>query len=172
MSGACAFTVLVFLCLVVVCRLTCSYPLFKFAVSHHMDKRSDRPAWPIGWYSYPSHLSIQDICTRNMRVWLWRTNCCWILVDDNGCFLSGGEQATKHWMQVLHRWNEEPVGEHWYRRSAPTRVFLADFGRKKVYGPYSRFSWGKCREASWGSYAKLRVIYGKVDWRHATETTS
>jgi len=76
MSGAYAFTVLTFLRLVVVCRLTCSYPLLSFSVSHHSYEGSGRPAWPMVDDSYPSHLLIKVLRTRNMRVWRLHANWC------------------------------------------------------------------------------------------------
>ena len=41
-----------------------------------------------------------------------------------------------------------------------------------MYGPYSWLSRGKSRKAIWGSYAKLRVMEGRVDLSHATGVTS
>jgi len=80
MSGAYAFTVLMFLRLVIVCRLTCLYPLLRFYVYRHSDEGSGRPAWPMLWDSNPLHLLIKVLRTRNMRVWRWRTNWCWSIV--------------------------------------------------------------------------------------------
>jgi len=56
--------------------------------------------------------------------------------------------------------------------SLPISVDCADFGHTYVYGPYSWLSRRKCREAIWGSYAKLRVIEGRVDLSYATGMTS
>jgi len=69
MSGAYAFKVLMFLRLVTFCRLTCLYPLLSFSVYRHSDNGSGRPAWPMLWDSYPLHLFIKVLRTRNMRVW-------------------------------------------------------------------------------------------------------
>jgi len=56
--------------------------------------------------------------------------------------------------------------------SLPMSVACADFGHTYVYGLLTRFSREKCRKASWGSYAKLRVMDGRVDLSHATGMTS
>jgi len=69
MSGAYAFTVLMFLRPVIVCRLTCSYPLLSFSVYRHSDERSGRPSWPMLWDLYPLHVLKKALRTRNMRVW-------------------------------------------------------------------------------------------------------
>jgi len=55
------------------------------------------------------------------------------------------------------------LGSTGTEESLPISVACADFGHTYVYGPLSRFSRGICRKASWGSYAKLRVMDGKVD---------
>jgi len=47
MSGAYAFKVVMFLRLVIDCRLTCLYPLLSFSVYHHSDEGSGRAAWPM-----------------------------------------------------------------------------------------------------------------------------
>jgi len=57
-----------FLRLVVVCRLTCLYPLLSFSVYRHSDEGSGRPSWPMFWDLYPLHLLIKALRTRNMRV--------------------------------------------------------------------------------------------------------
>jgi len=41
----------------------------QFPVSHHSDEGSGRPAWPMVWDLCPSHLLIQVLGFRNMRVW-------------------------------------------------------------------------------------------------------
>ena len=46
MSEAYAFKVLMFLRLVIACRLTCLYPLLSFSVYLHSDEGSGRPSWP------------------------------------------------------------------------------------------------------------------------------
>jgi len=51
MSGAYAFKVLMFLRLVIDCRLTCLYPLLSCSVYRHIDEGSGRPAWPMFWDS-------------------------------------------------------------------------------------------------------------------------
>jgi len=68
MFGAYTFKVLMFLSLLIVCRLTCLYPLFCFSVYRHSDGGSVRPAWPMVWDSYPLHLLMNLLRTRNMRV--------------------------------------------------------------------------------------------------------
>jgi len=74
---------------------------------------------------------------------------------------------------VLYRRYQKFVGEHWYRGIAPDQCRLCGFRTHiYAYGPYTRFSPGKCRKASWGSYAKLRVMDDRVDLSHATEITS
>jgi len=65
-----------------------------------------------------------------------------------------------------------PLGSTGTEGWLPISVACVVFGHTYVYGRYSRFSRGKCRKAKWGSYAKLRVMDGKVDLRHATGTTS
>jgi len=65
-----------------------------------------------------------------------------------------------------------PLGTTDIEGSLPISVACANFGHTYVYGPYSRSSRGKCRKASWGSYAKLRVMKGRVDLSHATGITS
>jgi len=65
-----------------------------------------------------------------------------------------------------------PLGSTGIEGSVPTSVACADFGHTYVYGPYSRFSRGKWRKASWGSYPNLCVIEGRVDFSHATGSTS
>jgi len=65
-----------------------------------------------------------------------------------------------------------PLGSTGMEGSLPISVDCADFGHTYVYGPYSRFSRGKCRKASWGSYAKLRVMEGGVDLSHTIGVTS
>jgi len=70
MSGATAFKVLMFLRLVIVCRLTCLYPLLRFSDYRHSDEESDRPSWHMLWDLYPLHLLIKAVRTQNMRVWL------------------------------------------------------------------------------------------------------
>jgi len=61
-----------------------------------------------------------------------------------------------------------PLGSSGTEGSLPISVACADFGHTYVYGPQTRFSRGKCRKASWGSYAKLCVMDGRVDLSHAT----
>jgi len=80
MSGAYAFKLLMFLRLVIACRLTFLYPLPSFSVHRHSDGGSGRPAWPMVWDSYPLHLLIKVLRTRNMRVWRLRTNWCLSIV--------------------------------------------------------------------------------------------
>ena len=65
-----------------------------------------------------------------------------------------------------------PVGSTGTEGSLPISVACAGFGHTYVYGPYSRFSRGKCRKARWGPYAKLRGMDGKDDLSHATGITS
>jgi len=69
MSGTYAFKVLIFLRFVIVCRLSCLYPLLSFSVYRHGDEGSGRPSCPMLWDLYPLHLLIKAFCTRNMRVW-------------------------------------------------------------------------------------------------------
>jgi len=42
----------------------------QFPVSHHSDKGSGRPPWPMVWDLHLSHLLMKVLGTRNMRVWL------------------------------------------------------------------------------------------------------
>ena len=65
-----------------------------------------------------------------------------------------------------------PLGTTGIEGSLPISVACADFGHTHVYGPYSRFSRGKCRKASWELYAKLRVMEGRVVLSYATGITS
>jgi len=69
MSGAYAFQTLMLLRHVIVSRLSYLYPLLSFSVYRHSDEGSGRPAWPMLWDSYPLHLLIKVLRTRNMRVW-------------------------------------------------------------------------------------------------------
>jgi len=69
MSRAYAFKVLMFLRLVIVCRVTCLYPLLSCSVCRHIDEGSGGPARPMLWDSYPLHLLIEVLRTQNMRVW-------------------------------------------------------------------------------------------------------
>jgi len=64
-----------------------------------------------------------------------------------------------------------PLGSNGTEGSLPISIACADFGHTYVYGPLIRFSRGRCRKASWGSYAKLRVMDGRVTLSHATEIT-
>jgi len=72
--------VLIFLRLVVVCHLTCLYPLLSFSVYRHSDEEGGRPSWPMLWDLYPLHLLIKALRTRNIRVRRKRTNWCWSIV--------------------------------------------------------------------------------------------
>jgi len=56
-----------------------------------------------------------------------------------------------------------PLGSTGTVESLPISVSCADFGYTYVYGPSTRFSRGNCRKASCVSYAKLRVMDGRVD---------
>jgi len=67
---------------------------------------------------------------------------------------------------------KNPLGSTGTEGSLPISVACADFGHTCVYGPKTPFSQEKCRKASWGSYAKLRVVDGRVDLSHATGITS
>jgi len=61
----------------------------QFPVIHRSDEGSGRPALPMLWNSHPSHLLINLLGTRNIRVWRQRTNLCWSNVG---------------WPQLLPRW--------------------------------------------------------------------
>jgi len=65
-----------------------------------------------------------------------------------------------------------PLGSTGSEGSGPIRVACADYGHAYVYGPYSWLRREKCRKASWESYAKSRILEGRVDLCHATEITS
>jgi len=52
MSGAYALKVLMFLRLLIVCRLTCLYPLLILSVYRHSDEGIGRTLWLILWDSY------------------------------------------------------------------------------------------------------------------------
>ena len=67
---------------------------------------------------------------------------------------------------------KNPLGSTGIEGSLPISVDCADFGHTYVCGAYSWLSRAKCRKASWGSYAKLRVMEGRVDLSHATGITS
>jgi len=67
--GLTPFMVLVFLRLVVVCRLTCLYPLLSFSVYRQSDEGIGRPSWFMLWDFCPLRLLIKALRTRNMRVW-------------------------------------------------------------------------------------------------------
>jgi len=67
---------------------------------------------------------------------------------------------------------KNPLGSTGTAGSLPISVDCADFGHTYVYGPYSWLSRGKCRKESWGSYAKLRVMEGRLNLSHATGVTS
>jgi len=94
---------------------------------------------------------------------------------------SGITTVTSSAVVTRRRWIESkcctggarnPLGSIGTEGSVPISIACADFGHTHVYGAYSRLSRGKCRKASWGSYAKLRVMEGKVDLSHAAGTTS